>query len=526
MNYKVCILAAGGGTRMSPLTEKINKALLPVGSKAVLSHIIEKFDRDIEIVIALGYLKETVIEYLECAHGERRFTFVDVGKYSGEGSGPGFSLMQCRRELDSPFIFFASDTLVLEEIPPPVENWMGVSEVRETEHYCTVEVSKNVIVGLEDKTVNDNDLAFIGVAGVLDYDAFFDALQENSEVKAGELQVSNGFSSLVSYRLMPKHFTWFDTGNLEGYTTANQQLVSPAAHFDFSKKDEFIYFVGDNVIKFFADGKIVQNRYDRAIALEGLCPKIEGCGKNFYYYKKKKGRVLYDVVTEESFERLLSWLDSYLWIDQKLNESHLNKFKVKCREFYYQKTLNRLSQYYSRRNLLDGPSNINGIDTPSVENMLADLDWEYLTEGIPSGFHGDLQPDNILVGGKNEFVLLDWRQDFSGLVGYGDRYYDFAKLFGGLLVSYKGVKQGRFSYSRDPEDKIEIVHNVADELSVCQTKFLEYLEVKKIDVHKVKTLTSLIFLNMAPMHHEPFDHFIYNLGKSSLFDVLKASALR
>ena len=82
MNYKVCILAAGIGSRMEPFTQHINKSLLPVDFKAAISHIIEKFDINIEFVVAVGYLKQTVKDYLECAHKERTFKIVEVDKYS------------------------------------------------------------------------------------------------------------------------------------------------------------------------------------------------------------------------------------------------------------------------------------------------------------------------------------------------------------------------------------------------------------------------------------------------------------
>ena len=53
-DYKVCILAAGVGSRIGDVTNNINKALLPVNFKAVISYIIEKFPKNIEIVIAVG----------------------------------------------------------------------------------------------------------------------------------------------------------------------------------------------------------------------------------------------------------------------------------------------------------------------------------------------------------------------------------------------------------------------------------------------------------------------------------------
>ena len=133
-------------------------------------------------------------------------------------------------------------------------------------------------------------------------------------------------------------------------------------------------------------------------------------------------------------------------------------------------------------------------------------------DGIPSQFHGDLQFENILFSKKNKFILIDWRQDFSGNLNYGDIYYDLAKLNGGIYVSYQNIKQNLFNYQKKTDDII---------LSIQTNKFLKeskkifnnFVKIKNFDIRKIEILTGIIFLNMAAMHHEPFDHFIYNLGK-------------
>jgi hypothetical protein len=40
------------------LTKNFNKALLPLRYKAAISHIIEKFPKNIEIVVAIGHEKK------------------------------------------------------------------------------------------------------------------------------------------------------------------------------------------------------------------------------------------------------------------------------------------------------------------------------------------------------------------------------------------------------------------------------------------------------------------------------------
>jgi len=260
-NYKICILAAGIGKRMGAVSEHINKAILPINFKAIISYIIEKFPKDIEIVIAIGHKKETVIDYLAIAHPERKFTFVEIDKYLGPGTGPGYSLLQCKNYLQCPFIFSVADTFVLEEIPPPDKNWFGIAPVKNTEPYCTVKIKNNLIFQLDDKIKTDNKFAFLGLAGVYDYETFFNSLEKNKEVKNGEIQVSNGFKSLIEKRLVPVGFTWFDIGTLDNYIETNKHFSGSDEKFDFTKGNEFIYFVNNKVIKYFADQEITNKRY-------------------------------------------------------------------------------------------------------------------------------------------------------------------------------------------------------------------------------------------------------------------------
>ena len=56
-------------------------------------------------------------------------------------------------------------------------------------------------------------------------------------------------------------------------------------------------------------------------------------------------------------------------------------------------------------------------------------------------FHGDLQFDNIIYQeNKNKFFYIDWRDSFADSTSGGDLYYDFAKLYGGLIFNYFDVK--------------------------------------------------------------------------------------
>ena len=127
--YKVVIPAAGLGTRISPLT-KTNKALITVGTRPAISHIIEKFPRDVEIIIGLGYAGALVKDVVKQLHPDNKITFIEVENFQGEGSGLGHTLNECRSELQCPFIFVSNDTLIgnIErcDINPAISgNWAG-----------------------------------------------------------------------------------------------------------------------------------------------------------------------------------------------------------------------------------------------------------------------------------------------------------------------------------------------------------------------------------------------------------------
>ena len=64
MYYKVFISTAGIGSRILGISN-INKSLLPVKDKAAITRIINKFPKNIEIVIALGYQKNVVKDFLK-----------------------------------------------------------------------------------------------------------------------------------------------------------------------------------------------------------------------------------------------------------------------------------------------------------------------------------------------------------------------------------------------------------------------------------------------------------------------------
>lgn len=515
----VCILTAGRGSRMGEMSQTLNKALFPVNGKAIITHIIEKFPISTNFVIGLGFLGEQVCQYLNIAHKDQTFIFQTVDNFDGPGSGPGHSLFCCAQHLQKPFYFVSCDTLWDNRLDwKETDNWLGVDAV-DTEisvNYCNVKIKDNKITEILDKTkIPDNSYqTFVGLCFIKDYQIFLDGLKNNTLI-SGEHQISNGLQALIKKTsVMAKPIQWIDAGDEKKF----REIASRYENFDFSKKEEALYLSNTKVIKFFSDRRIVTHRVQKSKLNPDVFPFITDHEGQFYTYDYQKGQTLYQINNGDIFQIFLRWLDEKLWIHKSVDK---NTFQSACMKFYKDKTLDRLNKYHQKYPDSNIVSHINGEKIPSISELFNKIPWDYLSNGIPCFIHGDLQFDNVLYDvQKNTFLLLDWRQDFCGYIEFGDLYYDFAKLFGGIVLNYDYIKLNLLTYQ---ENNDVIFFDFAQRF---QTE--NYLKIltnficdKNYDVVKVRLLTALIFLNMSPLHHYPFDKLLYAFGRRLLFKELK-----
>lgn len=511
---QVCILAAGIGSRMGGLTETITKALLPIQDKAVISHIIEKFPATSKFVVAVGYKAQQVKDYLLAAYPKYDFEFVVVDNYDKPGSGPGYSLQKCKAVLaGQPFYFSVSDALYSFDIPFDLhENWVGVTKVNyaTSQAYCNFTIEENKIINMINKEPypNDHSKSFTGLAYIHTVDEFWKGIEDNY-LSHGEHQMTNGLLTLINQKdVKPLDVNWVDIGSYEKYI----DIVEGESKFNFNKLDEYLYFVNDNVVKFFKNSTITKNRIKKARLNSDVFPKIEHAGEQFYSYKLLAGNTMYKKANLKSFKEFLAWMQQNLW---KKTEHNISQ---ECTSFYKDKTLQRVNLMLEKYSDIDLAQElvINGEKCQSIQLLLEKIDWEYLSQtGLNSLIHGDLQFDNILMTDDGDFKLIDWRQDFAGLIDGGDIYYDLAKLYGGLIMNYDLIKENYFSYHEEENKKLYDFYT--------RNSMKDYIEILEgfifsngYELKKVKLLVGIIYLNMAPLHHYPFDKLLYSLSNATL----------
>jgi NDP-sugar pyrophosphorylase family protein len=505
--HKVLITTSGLGSRLGNLTNKTNKCLVRITDKPSISHIIESYSPKTEFVITLGHHGDHVKQFLSLTYPNHNFTFVKIDKYQGKGSSLGYSILQCKDVIDKPFIFHASDTILTNtKLPPLNHNWVVGSSKDNSSQFRTINTKCNEVTSINDKGEIKYDSIYVGVSGIKDYKMFFNIIEKLVNHSNEELSDVHVISKMLT-KTKFKHFfvppnNWFDVGNVNELNRTRKSFKSSIKVLE--KTDESIFIFDEFVVKFFANSKINKNRVLRGNSLYPLTPKIIGSTKNFYKYKKVEGNLFSNSVRASNFKKLLNWSQENLWVKPKNST-----IQDKCKTFYLDKTFDRINNYLNGAQ--DAETIINGETIPSVYELMNQLDHEWLTDGIAVQFHGDFILDNIIET-KNGFSLIDWRQDFGGDTLTGDIYYDLAKLNHNLTVNHEIVDKELLN--KDKDNCYILTNSILNE---CKKIFKKFCQENNYDYKKIEILSSLIWINMSPLHEYPFNDFLFNFGKYNLY---------
>ena len=514
---KVVIPTAGLGSKLGELTKYYNKCLIPIGEKPTLSYVIDWYPEDAEFIVAIGYKGDYIKQFLKLAYPKRNIKFVEVDKFTGQGSGLGYTLSKCKPFLQEPFMFHANDSIILDKFPGyPTEDTLFVSKKNVNPRiYRTVIVKDGHVIKVLDKTtakIKEETYNNIGVSHIRNYKKFW-KIMENMTADMGE---SHYFTESAPEARAFEIKKWDDIGSIEQLQIAKDEI---SEFKNLEKPNESIYFIGDKVLKFSIDEKFISDRIERAKYLGDAIPKIIDYSKNFYVYNYVSGYLLSEMIDiTYTLEKLLSWSKKNIWKQKTLSQKEKHEFRDMCFKFYYEKTLDRINLFYKRYGITDTENIINGIKFGKLSEMLEKIDWNSLTDGVPVKFHGDMCFDNIIKT-KKDFVLIDWRQNFAENLKYGDIYYDFAKLLSGFIINHPIINKNLYEVKHNAE-KVEFDFHRKNNLIECEKILKKFIEDSGFDWEKTKLLNYIVLLNMSPLHHYPFSHLLYYLGKYGIGKIL------
>ncbi len=237
---KAIIPMAGKGTRLRPLTHSTPKALLRVGAKPILGHIIDNLKQigvD-HLVIIISAEADDIPDYI-------RSTYPGLGldvviQKQKLGLGHAVSLTEpCAR--DSSIIIMYGDTIIDGDmsglVDPAVDGVIAVKEVKNPRRFGVVNVREGFITRFVEKPEHpESNLAIIGLNYIRNSNDLFDSLHEiidrNIQTK-GEFQITDAFQDMIGRGCRMKPYPvsgWFDAGTQETLLATNAYMLKHDAN--------------------------------------------------------------------------------------------------------------------------------------------------------------------------------------------------------------------------------------------------------------------------------------------------------
>ncbi|MCL6456623.1 MAG: NTP transferase domain-containing protein [Gorillibacterium sp.] len=234
---KGVILAGGKGTRLAPLTNLINKHLLPVGRYPMIHHgVIKLRDAGIQdILIVTG--KQSAGLYAQYLGGGEELGVKITLRIQDEAGGiaQALGLADDFIPLGGKFIVLLGDNLFEDSLLPHWQAFVAqqagarvlVKKVPDPERYGVPVFAGKQIVRIDEKPVNPE--SNYCVTGIYMYDrSVFDVIAATAPSKRGELEitdVNNHYAQLNKLEYAELEGWWSDAGTFDSLLTASYKMM-------------------------------------------------------------------------------------------------------------------------------------------------------------------------------------------------------------------------------------------------------------------------------------------------------------
>lgn len=518
---KVLITCSGIGKRMGVYTEYTNKALIKIGDKFTIDYIIDlyKHINNVEFIITLGYYGDFVKQYLEITYTNLKFTFVNVDIFDGPNSSLIYSLKCTQNYLQEPFIYITCDTIILDNLNYDndyniKENKLFVYKYDNSINYASVKCNNNKITNIYHKNQKIYDYIYIGNSEIYDIKTFWNTLNIiynnniNNHYNLGDVDI---YINMIENNNIFKYYTvnkYFDGGNINVF---NSELNKNKQYNVLTKYNESISFHNNIVVKFFHNKQKNLKRVNRTKYLNNTNVNILRYSDNFHVLEKINSKPLSEYLEINIIYKLLIWASINLWITTE-KPTNFNNILY---DFYYNKTMKRISMFLNNKQLIDYTI-INNINIGPINNLINRIDFNKLCNAEPYNFHGDFILDNILLQ-NNKFILIDWREEFGNNQECGDKYYDLAKLKHNIYLNHNNLENNLFKINVINDNTCNVELKCNYNLIYQLNDYNKFIKENNLDAQKINILMSLIWINMAPLHEEPLSSFLFNFGKYNLY---------
>jgi len=234
---KALIAAGGRATRLRPITNTINKHLIPIANKPMLFYALEKVaeagvkevgininpgEKEIQPVVGNGSRWGLKITYIEQTGGPKGLAHIIKNAKSFLG--------------DEPFIFYLGDNIILGSIKRFVEKFindrlnllLAFARVPDPERFGVPEIRDGKVIKIEEKPARPK--SNLAQTGIYIYDShIFDAVENISPSVRGEYEISDANTYMIEkgFNVGYEEITgwWKDTGKPEDLLEGNQLIL-------------------------------------------------------------------------------------------------------------------------------------------------------------------------------------------------------------------------------------------------------------------------------------------------------------
>jgi len=229
---KVIIPVAGLGSRLKPHTYTVPKALLQVGGKPIIAHIMDQVKEwgGSRFTFIVGHLRESLESYLR-SHYDLPLEFRQQERMLGLGHAVLTGLDPDDKEL----LIILGDTILDADMTPVIRRGVtsiGVKTVADARKFGVVELEGDRVVRLIEKSPEPpSNLAIVGVYyirdGALLGKAIKEVIEQGITVK-GEYQLTDALQIMLDWGEVIETFPiggWFDCGKPETLLETNRYIL-------------------------------------------------------------------------------------------------------------------------------------------------------------------------------------------------------------------------------------------------------------------------------------------------------------
>ena len=262
---RAIIPAAGEGKRLTPITDHIQKCLIPVGGKPIIQHNIEQlYDLGVtEIDLIVGHRSEQIIKFVEETYANDRINIV----FQKKRLGLGHAIYQALKNNNSELVILLGDVLMEfdKEKFLVFDNCIGTVVVEDPSKYGIVDLdASNIVCNLVEKPCNSH--SNLAIAGIYKVKSEYKLKESIKFIMDGnfktkdEYQLTDALSHMIDKSIKFKTVeidNYLDCGDIRSLLLANNFLLSKIGKNYISKSSKIKECQLSNVT--IMDGCVIEN---------------------------------------------------------------------------------------------------------------------------------------------------------------------------------------------------------------------------------------------------------------------------